>query len=54
MIERTAVILPVWQDVTPKDVYEYSPTLADRVALSWKSGEEAVIRGLHTEIVRAG
>lgn len=54
MIERTAVILPVWQDVTPKDVYEYSPTLADRVALNGKSGEEAVIRGLHTEIVRAG
>lgn len=52
IIERDDVILPVWLEVTAKKVYEYSPTLADRFALDWKSGEEAVVSKLQREILR--
>lgn len=38
------VILPVWYNVTDKDVRNYSPTLADRIAASWESGIDAVIK----------
>ena len=33
-IEGEKVILPVWHGVTKKDVLEYSPSLADKVAIS--------------------
>lgn len=29
------IILPIWNNVTKKDVYNYSPSLADTVALIW-------------------
>ena len=35
LVEKQKVILPVWHNVTAKDVYEYSPVLADRVAVDW-------------------
>lgn len=34
LIEQKNVILPVWANVTPKDIYEYSPALANRFALN--------------------
>jgi hypothetical protein len=54
ILERQDVILPIWHHVTAKDVYEYSPSLADRVALNWKEGEDAVVDKIHRAIVRAG
>jgi hypothetical protein len=38
LIEKTNVIIPVWAGVTPKQVYEYSPSLADKVAANWNDG----------------
>lgn len=38
------VILPVWYNVTAKNVRNYSPTLADRIAASWESGIDVVIK----------
>lgn len=35
MIYSQRIILPVWHDVTKEEVYEYSPALADTVALKW-------------------
>lgn len=52
MIETTNLILPVWHGVNEKDVFQYSPSLADKVALKWKSGEEEIARKLFKEIVR--
>lgn len=46
LIENQNVVLPVWHDVSPKDVYQYSPSLADRVALHWSEGVEEVARKL--------
>ena len=46
LIEKQNVVLPVWHNVTPKEIYEYSPSLADRVALNWSEGVEEVARKL--------
>jgi len=35
-VSKRNVIVPVWVGVSAKDVYEYSPSLADRVALTWE------------------
>ncbi len=46
LVEKEKVILPVWHGVTVKDVYEYSPILADRLAVQWALGKEEVARKL--------
>ncbi|NVM20288.1 MAG: toll/interleukin-1 receptor domain-containing protein [Desulfobacterales bacterium] len=46
LIENEKVILPVWHGVSKKEVYEYSPALADRVAANWNDGVENVARRL--------
>jgi TIR domain len=46
LVEKQNVILPVWSGVSSKDVYEYSPILADRVAADWSLGTEEVARRL--------
>lgn len=35
LVEENNVILPVWAGVKKKDIYEYSPSLADRCAVIW-------------------
>jgi hypothetical protein len=50
IIEEKNVFLPVWHSVTPKDVYEYSPSLANRLGVPWSLGLEEVARRLVTEI----
>lgn len=50
LVEKRNVILPVWDKVSSKDVYEYSPILADRVAAKWSWGEEKVARKLLSAI----
>ena len=46
IVEQRRVILPVWDQVTADDVYQYSPILADRVAAQWSDGVEEVARKL--------
>ena len=46
LIEKQNVVLPVWHNVSAKEIYEYSPSLADRVALNWSAGVEEVARKL--------
>lgn len=50
LVENQRVILPVWHNVTAKDVYEYSPVLADRVAVNWSLGVDEVARRLLVSI----
>jgi len=40
------VLLPVWYGVGFRDVYDYSPVLADRVAISADKGLEYVVQRL--------
>jgi len=51
IIERTGVVLPIWHNVSAKDVYEYSPSLANKKALNWSIGPEEVIRRLYNVIL---
>jgi len=53
IIEERNVFLPVWDSVTPKDVYEYSPSLANRLGVNWSLGLEEVARRLYAEISKA-
>lgn len=50
LIEEKKLILPVWHEVTKKDVYQYSPSLADVVAVDSKLGLEEVSRKLFRSI----
>ena len=52
LLKQESVVLPVWYNVTPAEVYDYSPSLANRVALDWsKLGKEDVIRKLYNAII---
>ena len=44
LIEKQRVILPIWDRVTVEDVFQYSPILADRLAVDWSLGVEEVAR----------
>lgn len=46
ILERENVILPVWLDVSARDVYDYSPRLADKVGLQASLGVTEVARRL--------
>ncbi len=49
IIEKNNVFLPVWHKVTVKDVYDYSPRLADKVGLNSSIG----IKELAIKLVNA-
>ena len=46
VLNERSVILPVWHGVSAKDVYDYSPALADKVGIDWALGEDEVARQL--------
>ena len=50
-VEGQKVILPVWHGLDEKAVRAFSPPLADRVALSWAKGVNAIVLEL-TEVIR--
>ena len=52
--DGTKVILPVWLDVEYKDVANYSPLLADRVAAKAKDGLDRVVTELRTAMMADG
>src|SRR5688572_16110446 len=52
MIEQEDFVLPVWQGVAPRQVYEYSPSLADRVAVDWSIGVAEVASRLRRAILK--
>jgi TIR domain-containing protein len=51
ILEQRSVVLPVWHNVSARQVYEYSPSLADKVGLNWEQlGEAEVVRKLYNAI----
>ena len=46
LLESRNLVLPVWAGVTSQEVYDYSPTLKDRVATNWGKGLDDVVREL--------
>lgn len=53
ILERENVFLPVWHGVDARDIYNYSPRLADRVGLPSTLGVEEVARRL-AGVLRSG
>ena len=45
-VEGMKVMLPVWHKVGFRDVYDHSPVLADRVAISTEKGLEYAVKRL--------
>jgi hypothetical protein len=64
MILEERIVLPVWSGVTAKEIYEYSPSLADTFALQWPDSNsisnetefnkaiELCISKLHTAVTK--
>jgi hypothetical protein len=50
IIERQNIVIPVWHNVKPQEVYEYSPSLADKKAIIWSPDLDAVSRELYRAI----
>jgi TIR domain len=50
ILEGSNVVLPVWCGVTKQQVYEYSPSLLDRLAVRWDEGLDEVLRKLYRAI----
>jgi TIR domain len=46
ILEGSNVVLPVWCGVTKEQIYDYSPSLLDRLAVRWEEGIEEVLRKL--------
>lgn len=44
ILEKKNVVIPVWHGVTKEQVYEYSPRMLDRVAISSNIGVQEVAR----------
>lgn len=42
MITKEKLLLPIWHNVTAKDVYEYSPSLADVKAEIWNNNADSM------------
>lgn len=51
LVERQNLILPIWFNVSRREVYEYSPVLADRVASKWERGVQVIARELAQAIM---
>lgn len=48
MLERKSLILPVWYNVSSKEVYDFSPGLLNIKGLDWnKLGQEEVCHQLY-------
>jgi hypothetical protein len=50
ILEKNNVVVPIWHEVTARDVYEYSPSLADRFAVQWSKGLDEVSRLIYNSI----
>lgn len=46
VLDKENLVLPVWANVSVRDVYEYSPSLANRLGIDWALGVEEVTRRL--------
>lgn len=52
LMEEKKIILPIWVDVSKQEVYDYSPILANIVAIPWNLGLAEVVLRLNKELKR--
>lgn len=53
ILEQRNVILPVWHNVHVRDIYDYSPRMADKVGLPSSLGVEELARRL-SSVIKSG
>jgi hypothetical protein len=53
ILEKKNLVLPVWYEVKKEEVFEYCPSLLDRLGIDWNLGEDEVVRRLHRAIIRS-
>ncbi|WP_299291929.1 toll/interleukin-1 receptor domain-containing protein [uncultured Mucilaginibacter sp.] len=51
IIETQNLVLPIWVGVNKKEIYEYSPTLVDRIGVSWEKGLEFVVNKIQHALI---
>jgi len=51
LLEGTNLVLPIWCGIDKTNLYEYSPTLLNRVGVKWERGLQEVVRGIHRALV---
>lgn len=51
IMEKKNIILPVWDNITPQEVYDYSPNLVDKFGLNWATGRGNVTARLYEKIM---
>lgn len=51
IIENTDLVLPVWCGVDKQQIYNYSPSLVDKVGLNWELGVDRIAALLRNAIV---
>ncbi len=44
ILEKRNLIIPIWAGVTKNQIFEYCPTILDRVGLMWTDGEETIAK----------
>jgi hypothetical protein len=47
LIEDKKLFLPVWAGVSRDRIFDYSPTLADRLGVNWALGAQEVVKQLY-------
>jgi hypothetical protein len=52
IVEERKLILPVWHEVTKKEIFEYSPNLLNVKGINWTIGEDEVCRQLFMSIMQ--
>lgn len=52
LMEEKKIILPIWVDVSKQEVYDYSPILANIVAIPWNLGLAEIVLRLNKELKR--
>jgi len=50
IIEKKKVMLPIWHDVSKEEVYDYSPSLLDRLAAHWSEGVNTVASKIKNKV----
>lgn len=50
IIQASNLVLPIWHNVTREQVYDYSPSLVDRLAADWAKGTEEVARQIYNAV----
>jgi hypothetical protein len=51
LLEGTNLVLPIWCGIDKSDLYDYSPTLLNRVGVKWERGLQEVVREIHRVLV---